>query len=715
MWSGREDQTRLPHLEASMASSMVSPRRRGGQDWISDIARRVGKNYWLLAACAFSGALALFTFYNTWRGMRGYAGGPVGTFLGSLGVQGLVCIFAWLLAFAIVRGQKPRIFSFAAGYLISVWASILFCFAALYFNMSTPQSLQEGADLAARSVGRQVADQLDRKLTAEQDLRARILKEAVQYWHWSDRVDQIIADSSLSEARLNGQLATEATALAAAIEKEKVEQAAAEGELSGARSELDAATAQVVQLEGEISALAPQKQAVDARIASWDGQIDAQNKLIEKEIQGDGTVNTGTVGKAGCGDVCRSLQADLNKLIVARTPDLSQQTTLAKQLGDLDASRKEATSKRDHARQRTSAASQQLVAVRARLAGDVATSEAPGGGSVRLEQLQSNLRDARDSFNKTSDPAQLNAALAFCRRIQQVMRDAASVGTTGDACVLMGLDHEREQLDRIAAAHSGLESACSSGDPFQSIDYAAAMTLGERCVNIVQPSGISVLPQQRLLQQGRQDYSYAAQLRHDGVLITSLAELGGVNKVEIASSGLRSGEWKARIAAALAATFDLLIFAVAWGGAIADSVSGRGSESDEEESLGMHVNAGDEPHIRALKLMVQAVVTERGEQILEIYEPCRHSDPNIKVIANTLVAKKQLLPPRRGGRYYRFAPGGYEKLKTVLRRALSAPTITVLPAPHGRRPVRTGEVYEGQRVLPAPHGSSRASSMAGED
>jgi hypothetical protein len=577
--------------------------------------------------------------------------------------------------------------------------------------MSTPQSLQDGADVAARLVGRQVTDQLDRRLAAEQDLRARILKEAGQYWRWSDRVDQIIADSSLSEGRLNAQLATEATALLTAIEKEKIEQTAAEAELSGARLELDGATTQVLQLEGEVNALASQKHAVDTRVASWDGQIAAQNKLIEKEIQGDGTVNAETVGKSGCGDVCRSLQADLNKLIVARTPDLSQQSTLAKQLGDMEAIRKEATSKRDRAQQRASADSQQLAVTRAKLARDMATSTVAGGGSVRLEQLQSNLRAARDSFNKTSDPAQLNTALALCGRLQQAMRDAASVGTAGDACALMGLDHEREQLEGIAAARTSLEGACKSADPFLGLDYAAAMALGEKCVQIVQPSGVAVLPQQRMLQQGRQDYSYVAQLRHSGVLIPSLAELGGVNKVEIATIGLRRGEWRARIAAALAATFDLLILAVAWGGALAD----KGSEPDEEESLGMHVNAGDEPHVRALKLMVQAVVTERGEQILEIYEPCRHSDPNIKVIANTLVAKKQLLPPRRGGRYYRFVPGGYEKLKAVLRRALSAPTITVLPAPVGRRPVRTGEVFEAQRVLPAPHGSSSASFLGGDD
>lgn len=672
-------------MASSLGSIPGSPRPKGG----ARLSTPGGRNYGLLAICVVSGALAIFCLYSTWLGVWGYTG-PRQALLASIALQGLVFVFAWLLAFALVRRQGLRVVNFTLLYLIAAGISLPFFAAALYFNLSSPRSLQSVADLDGPAAARQMVAILDKTLTEELSRAALAIKEAREYSRWSSSADALINASSQSEGRINEYLAGQTSARQVRLEQDRSDLTAAEAALADAQDERTRTDEAVRKLEAQIGELTQRKQQIDAKVAGWDAQVAAKNREIDREVRGEGS------GKNGCGDVCKKLQGELLSLMAARTPEVSQQGALIRQFKDLEARRPDTAGQRDQALAKVNAASQRLAALRAR----VAATGGDEGTPLRLAQLQTGLRDARTAFRQEGAPEHLNTALEYCSQIQQAM-GAVGSPAAADACTLTGLDNERQQLQSLALAHTQFEKNCRSADPFQRMGFEAAMARGAECLQILQQAGIEVTEQQKLLQRKSQDYGYLALIKDGrGFFTPNLRALRTFDKVQIALNGLFHGDWKATVALVLAVLLDVLIVAAAWGGALAQQ-GAREAGRDSAPQPSLQDNVGDDPQVRALKLILRSVGTENGEQVLEIDDPCRHSDIHIKDIANQLVARRDLLTPRRGGRYYRLVPGAYERIKDQLRHALSA-TVTVLPPklgtfrpradsrPHPKGPPRAG-------------------------
>lgn len=567
-----------------------SQRPGGERSW------RIAGRHWLFAAAFFSGAIALFVCHDTWVGMRGAVGAPFETFLASIGLQGVLYVFAWLIAFALLRGQRRRLAGLSLGFLLALVPAVLFCTTALYLNLSTPRSLQAVADLEGGALGQRLIEPLSKKLQAEQARSADALQETTAYVQWSARVDRLVAAAQPA---------------------------------SGARSDAPGpqrATLTVPQVN-EIRALRQQKTDVDARVSSWDAQINEQNRLIEQEARGEGT--------SGCADQCKRLEAKLMQLVGARTPDLARQGTLAKQLQDLE-------------------------------------------GGPDVTQLQRALREARERFKKSGDPARLDAAVQACHQLQTAMSSAAY--PAGDVCTLEDSALARQELTGLAAIRTQLAMTCMSGDPFHGIAFEAALALAEGCLGLARPARVSLGDEERAVLQLRQAYNYLPHLKESsGAFIRNLSPLRNADKMQIAANGLHNHDGSLWIAGALALIFNLLIPALAWAGAAARSAGAEASRREAAPLPDIRPIPTDEPQVRAIKLILRAVVTDKGEQLLEIEDPCRHPDPNVKDIANLLVAQRELLASRHRPRFYRLAPGAYGRLKDRLGRAMAATIVTVLP------------------------------------
>ncbi len=295
---------------------------------LTRFTRLFTRSSWSAIAILASLAISIVSFKTTFNGMADYLGGETAldlalSFMLTFGVQSLLFIVSWLIAFALFERHMLQAISFLGIFMISMAVSVAFSFVDLYDGRSQAGDgvveaqetgrISRATGLASETVISLQAMMAEKRVETieafQQEPAYRTLKQTAQSVRSAAATlppgvtqgfdDQLAGFRAERDALLAAR--NEATLAAAGIDQDMAQ-----------------AQAQKAALEEELAAYREGNQAnrteAEAKIRELEPRVAVLSGQIANEIEGRGSINEGTVGQPGCGTVCRQLQAQLNPL-----------------------------------------------------------------------------------------------------------------------------------------------------------------------------------------------------------------------------------------------------------------------------------------------------------------------------------------------------------------------------------------------------------------
>ncbi len=283
---------------------------------------------WSIIAILASLAISIVSFKTTFQGMTDYLGAepPFGfalSFLLTFGVQSLLFIVSWLIAYAIFERRLFQTVSFTIIWAISMAVSVGFSFVDLYDGRLKAGGGAVEAQEAGR-MGRATSLATDTILDLREQMdaqRTRIFKDFrsqdtyLTFKETEDRIRQLATNPPAEVADVfRRQLAQYKT------ERDDIIQARNTLAVDLSRVDQDIAAVQTAinQAQGELMAYmdsnAEQKAGAEKILVQLEPRVIALTQQVENEIAGRGSRYAETVGRPGCGRVCQELQRELNPL-----------------------------------------------------------------------------------------------------------------------------------------------------------------------------------------------------------------------------------------------------------------------------------------------------------------------------------------------------------------------------------------------------------------
>ncbi len=416
--------------------------------------RSITGSAWSMIAVLASLAISIVSFKTTFQGMTDYLGAepPFGlalSFLLTFGVQSLLFIVSWLIAFALFERHILQALSFIGIFLISMGVSVAFSFVDLYDGRTRASGGATDAQEAGR-LGRATGLASDTILALREQLdeeRNRLFdsfRDQESYQALRDtqqRIQQLAVNPPADIASaFRGQLD--------AYRSERDGIIAERNQIAVVLNTVDQKTAEArvekQRLETELAALLDsnqaQREAAEATIVRLEPGVTALERQIQNEIAGRGSRYAETVGRRGCGRVCKELQAELNPVkleleaakIVVQTVSEREQTLQTK-INELDTRLVELAGRRQElviASEDTSAGASN--GPNAAGAPQVPQGQAPSredrvawleerialfeGANNPISAISARILSNIDAFEKRQDLVAFDKAIDLCRR-----------------------------------------------------------------------------------------------------------------------------------------------------------------------------------------------------------------------------------------------------------------------------------------------------------
>ncbi|MGF1453780.1 MAG: hypothetical protein ACFB6R_00225 [Alphaproteobacteria bacterium] len=290
--------------------------------------RTITGSSWSLIAVLASLAISIVSFKTTFQGMTDYLGAapPFGialSFLLTFGVQSLLFIVSWLIAFALFERHYLQALSFMGIFLISMAVSVAFSFVDLYDGRSRAgggviEAQEAGRMGRATSLASDTILALRQELDAQREQIFETFREQESFRTFKateQRIRQIAvnppADIAAAFRRQLDGYRAERDALVAESNRVALDVNRVEQQIAQVRTEQRRLQAELTAFQDSNS---PQREEAEAKIARLEPRVVSLERQIQNEIAGQGSRYAETVGQPGCGRVCRELQDDLNPL-----------------------------------------------------------------------------------------------------------------------------------------------------------------------------------------------------------------------------------------------------------------------------------------------------------------------------------------------------------------------------------------------------------------
>jgi hypothetical protein len=300
---------------------------RGPQSPVSAIIAYSQDHALAALMLAASIALSVVSFWNTWAGMTDILGNPLVSILATIGVQGLMLVFAWKLGFDLfgrngASAAASVLFSSLA-YAAAMAMSSGFATVKVFDVFFTQDERAAWSEQTSEGGVREVLGELaELRETVYASTREQLVEPNGP---WS-AFERGLASASAREQDLRAERRAEAEAELERRRARDAEQRTFSSNLGLAKQDLARVQAQKQQQEEALA-------AAKDEMAAWNGEfgeLERQITLIDAQIE-DEIAGNRTSGKTGCGPVCKELQQQRIPLMAQFDSGPQQQKRLIQQ------------------------------------------------------------------------------------------------------------------------------------------------------------------------------------------------------------------------------------------------------------------------------------------------------------------------------------------------------------------------------------------------
>lgn len=623
----------------------------------------------MLGALLASVALSIVSFYTTWSGMRNFLPLEM-AWLGTFGIQVLVFLLSWMVAYAIFHRRIGSAFAYLIVYVVAAFWSIIFSYANLYDQVSTPQSRTEDNARFARTFSAAGLSQIASVMDGDVRRLHKDLIESKEYSEWRQSaagvIDQALRSSQAIEKGMKERKEAESRTIADL-------QARIQSSRSVTRSASDA----VDRAKAEIQRLEPivktQRDALAPTMLELES-LQQRAKNIEADMKKEETSGGSIeVSGAGRGPIFRRLEADrkaLDPILYKKGQEVKTQTQI---LEAREAELKQARGLLDKANVDLARAEKDVTDAEPEYKASRAKYSAVFAEDAgRVEDIAKRYRDAIATFENDRTLVNMTGAQQVCQVLHDALRkiDGLAIKLDGLSCEPQGVATKLEALKSASEKRRVFSEKCgiSDDDKQRGVDFVKIATAFRDCIRL---SGLTAdreiggrFATVRKLQDALdQEQAW----RGEGADEESRKRA----QLAIYVNALTGDKSPQAIGAlAVAIVIDLLVLLVAIAGRTMQSqqsVESRHTGSVFENLPGMNLSAssGDSAELRAVKGLLSQLTLRSGTQtsVLDLEAAGLAKDGNVRWLLNLLVAEREARQATEGGRLMCYiSPVGYRML-----------------------------------------------------
>jgi hypothetical protein len=627
----------------------------------------------ILLGVVASLALSALSWYNTWDGMSLFFPFPINA-IGTLGIQLVVIILAWLIAYELLQRRLASSLAYLVAYIVAAGVSIVFAYSSLYEWVAPRETRAEINARAARNFSDKGFIEIARALEAVVESAHREITQSKAYGDWTAGANRVIFEAQQSSEAIKQAIQRKAQKEKEKLDASQVRYVVAQSNLEKANARAKKAQADIARLDGEIKQV---RASYDKARGEAEELALSRNKLrqeLEREERKGGSRQASPGGK---GPIWRGLKAELEGLEPRLYQKELERDTQAHLLQgrerDLGAARADAErAAKDLSDSRNTIAFEEPLV---KAANEALRVYAAGSG---VAEIAGKFKDALARFDRQRDLKAFTEAGRSCEALLAELRKEESGG---------GRETLRCDSTAVLASLTNLEIATKRRDNFESLcrqpaeertSRASFMEVFEfvrQCTAEADVKGEA--PVQRLLQRFADEQTWRGEGGGD-------QEHQKGARVAIYLRALGDGSPQAYAALGWAVILDALILLVAIAsltmqaraaGRAGDGGNWRDPPLDSEEGA-------------AIKRILSKIVVEndREETPLDLDAAGLRGDDTVQLVLNKLVAADQARQEKTetGRTICYVTPAGYTTLfgryRTLQSRQASGLQGALLPS-----------------------------------
>ena len=630
----------------------------------------------MLVALLASIALSIVSFFTTFEGMNNFffqGDDPkmswIMAFLSTFGVQILVFLFSWLVAYAIHNRRLASAAPMLLGYVVCAGCSIIFSYAALYDRFTTPQSRTETNARDARTLSDQALNLVGNVLKAEEERKHLALIQSAEYKEWMAQaqgvIDKALSSSQLIEKAMKARKEADNSTITEL--QTRVQNARSLG--SDAAQAADIAKNDVGRLGPIVAALRDALQPMRVELEALQTQArNIEADMLKEEKEG----GSKEVSKAGKGKRWREHKDNLEALrpgIYKKEQEVTGKETLLKtREAELDKARRaldKAIATQANSEKEMTVATPELTAARRRYT-EIFKEDGSG-----VEGIARSYNEAIKKFEGERSLETLATARSACELLFEETRKSTvlDAAVKRASCQPQGVIQKLDEVKAVIDQRRAYVAKCISNRDGSS-DRRLFKQVSEDvrgCVNQAALAPDQVIGGQFGTVRGIMDkFNQEEEARGEGLD----AEARKRGQLAINFRTLSNGTLQAYGALALAMFIDLLVLLVAVAGRTMQTqqrVAARHSAPVFENlaSFNLALSPRDGPELTALKRILSMLTLRSGtsDSVLDLTATGLAGDGNVKGFLNLLVADREARQVDEKGRLLCYVtPIGYRKL-----------------------------------------------------